>query len=157
MIAFGPDDYLYIGMGDGGGADDTFNTGRDPEVLLAKMLRIDVEPTGVADKDPISCQGCDQYGPFDYGIPADNPFVDDPNVADEIWALGFRNPWRFSFDIETDELYVGDVGQDDYEEISVPVVGSDHGWSDMEGFQCFQGANCEEGDPSVAGQVTVTG
>jgi glucose/arabinose dehydrogenase len=157
MIAFGPDDYLYIGMGDGGGADDTFNTGRNFEVLLAKILRIDVEPTGVADKDPVSCQGCAQYGPFDYGIPADNPFVADPNVADEIWALGFRNPWRFAFDLETDELYVGDVGQDDLEEIAVVVAGSDHGWSDMEGFSCFQGAPCMAGNPSVAGQVNDDG
>ena len=157
MIAFGPDDYLYIGMGDGGGADDQFDTGRDFGVLLAKILRIDVEPTGSADKDPVSCDGCPQYGPFDYGIPADNPFVDDPDVADEIYALGFRNPWRFDFDNETGEFYVGDVGQDDWEEIAVVVAGSDHGWSDMEGFQCFQGANCMPGSPAVAGQVNADG
>jgi glucose/arabinose dehydrogenase len=157
MIAFGPDDYLYIGMGDGGGADDTFDTGRDFEVLLAKILRIDVEPTGVADKDPISCPNCPQYGPFDYGIPADNPFVADPNVADEIWALGFRNPWRFTFDIETGELYVGDVGQDIFEEIDIVTGGADYGWSDMEGFSCFQNAPCMEGMPSVANQVNGDG
>ena len=157
MIAFGPDDYLYIGMGDGGGGGDTFDTGRDFEVLLAKVLRIDVEPTGNADKDPLSCQGCPQYGPFDYGIPLDNPFVDDPEIADEAYALGFRNPWRFAFDSQTGELYAGDVGQGLREEISVVEPGSDHGWSDMEGFSCFEGANCTPGGPMSAGQVNPEG
>jgi glucose/arabinose dehydrogenase len=147
MIDFGADGYLYIGMGDGGLANDAFDTGRDPEVLLAKMLRIDVEPTGTADKFPVGCVGgagnCDGnvFGPFDYGIPSDNPFVGDDGVADEIWAWGFRNPWRWSFD--GDVMYVADVGQDAWEELDVVVAGGDYGWSDMEGFHCFGGANCE--------------
>ena len=144
MIAFGPDRMLYIGMGDGGAADDAFNTGRDGEVLLAKILRIDPEPTGTADKSPISCKqsSCDDYGPFDYGIPADNPFVGDAGVADEVYAWGFRNPWRFFFD--GDDLWVADVGQNAYEEVGLVQAGDDHGWSDMEGFHCFGGASCDE-------------
>src|SRR5690606_33261358 len=98
-----------------------------------------------------------QYGPFDYRIPDDNPFVGDSDVADEIWALGFRNPWRFAFDPETGELYVGDVGQNSREEIAVVVAGSDHGWSDMEGFNCFGGNPCMAGNPGVAGQVNDDG
>ena len=157
-LEFGPDDYLYIGLGDGGGANDTFDTGRDFSVLQAKMLRIDVEPTGNADKDPVSCQGCPTYGPFDYGIPADNPFVDDPNIVDEAWALGMRNPYRYSFDIETGDLYVADVGQDAFEEIAVVEAGTDHGWSDMEGFACFFGANCIPGtEQDNAGQTNADG
>ncbi|MCH9683848.1 MAG: PQQ-dependent sugar dehydrogenase, partial [Deltaproteobacteria bacterium] len=97
MIAFGPDGFLYIGTGDGGGANDTFNTGRAPNFLHAKMLRIDVEPDG-SDDNPEACQGCPQYGPFDYTIPADNPFIGQGNFAPEIFAWGARNPWRFSFD-----------------------------------------------------------
>jgi glucose/arabinose dehydrogenase len=144
MLTFGPDGMLYIGMGDGGGADDTFGTGNDPEVLLAKILRIDPEMTGEATRSPLSCkaQSCQDYGPFDYGIPADNPFVGDPAVADEVFALGFRNPWRFAFDGE--DLWVADVGQNAYEEVDLVSPGSNHGWSDMEGFHCFGGASCDE-------------
>lgn len=142
MLAFGDDGYLYIGMGDGGGGGDTFNTGRDPEVLLAKVLRIDVEPDG-SDDNPLSCQGCPQYGPFDYTIPADNPFVGDPAFAPEIYAWGVRNPWRFAQDPETSLIYAGDVGQGAREEISLVNMGADLGWSVMEGFDCFGGAMCD--------------
>lgn len=142
MIEFGPDGYLYIGMGDGGGSNDQFDTGRDPLSLHAKILRIDVEPDGQPDSnDP--CGQCDMMDGFDYTVPADNPFVGDNNFAPEIWAWGFRNPWRFAFDGPTGVLYVGDVGQNQWEEISVVAKGADHGWSLMEGNHCFSG-NCDD-------------
>ncbi len=141
MIAFGPDGYLYIGMGDGGGSNDQFDTGRDFTALHAKMLRIDVEPDGTPDSNK-ACGACQMLDGFDYTIPADNPFVGDNNYAPEIWAVGFRNPWRFSFDTDG-TLYVGDVGQNTYEEISIASKGADYGWSDMEGNHCFGGANCD--------------
>ncbi|MCH9686617.1 MAG: PQQ-dependent sugar dehydrogenase [Deltaproteobacteria bacterium] len=154
MIEFGPDDYLYIGMGDGGGGGDTFETGRNPAVLHAKMLRIGVEPDGNPD-NPQACVGCSQLGPFDYTIPADNPFVGVAGFAPEIYAWGLRNPWRFSHDPATGWLYAADVGQNAWEEVSIVGAGTDQGWSDMEGFHCFGGANCDIGAP--AGQVNVDG
>ncbi len=144
MITFGPDGYLYIGMGDGGGSNDQYDTGRDFTSLHAKLLRIDVEPDGNPDSnDP--CQACDMLDGFDYTIPADNPYVGDNNYAPEIWALGFRNPWRFSFD-EDGTLYVGDVGQNNYEEVDVVAKGADYGWSLMEANNCFSG-NCDDTAP----------
>jgi glucose/arabinose dehydrogenase len=142
MLVFDSAGYLLIGMGDGGGSGDTYNTGRNTSVLLSKMLRIGVEPDG-SDDDPMSCQGCPQYGPFDYTIPPDNPFVGDEAFAPEIYAWGLRNPWRFARDPETDLLYVGDVGQNQWEEITLAAAGADLGWSDMEGFHCFGGAPCD--------------
>jgi glucose/arabinose dehydrogenase len=142
MLLFDAAGYLIIGMGDGGGGGDTYDSGRNPAVLLAKILRIGVDPDGTPD-DPVSCEGCPQYGPFDYTIPGDNPFVDDPAFAPEIWAWGLRNPWRMSIDPETDLLYVGDVGQNQWEEITLANAGADLGWSDMEGFHCFGGALCD--------------
>lgn len=142
MIDFDSDGYLLIGMGDGGGGGDTYNTGRNTSVLLSKLLRIGVEPDGSED-DPASCQGCPQFGPFDYTIPPDNPFVDDGAFAPEIYAWGLRNPWRFSRDPETNLLYVGDVGQNQWEEITLAAAGADLGWSNMEGFHCFGGAPCD--------------
>jgi glucose/arabinose dehydrogenase len=143
MIDFGSDGYLYIGMGDGGGANDTYNTGRDPLSLHAKILRIDVEPDGMPDSNK-ACDACDMVDGFDYTVPADNPFVGDSDYAPEIWAWGFRNPWRFFFDPPTDTLYTADVGQNQYEEIDIVSKGADYGWSDMEGNHCFQGAACDE-------------
>lgn len=143
MIQFDSDGYLLIGMGDGGGGGDTFNTGRNREVMMAKMLRIGVEPDGEMD-DPLSCVGCEQFGPFDYTIPDDNPFVGDPDFAPEIYAWGLRNPWRFAIDPETDLIYAGDVGQNEFEEITLINPGADLGWSEMEGFSCFDGAACDE-------------
>jgi glucose/arabinose dehydrogenase len=145
MIAFGPDGYLYFGLGDGGNADDDPQaTGRDTGVILSKILRIDVEPDGMPD-NPVACQSiCDQLGPFDYTIPPDNPFVDDPSFAPEIWAWGFRNPWRFSFDVSNGDLYVGDVGQDQIEEVDIVTKGNDYGWHTMEGNSCFQGSPCDD-------------
>ena len=102
-LAFGPDGYLYIGLGDGGSAGDPQGNAQDLGTLLGKMLRIHPRPSG---DDP-------------YGVPADNPFHDRPGARPEIWAYGLRNPWRYSFDRATGDLWIGDVGQSDWEEIDV--------------------------------------
>ncbi len=129
MIAFGPDGYLYIGMGDGGDGGDPMGNGQGRQTLLGKMLRIDVD-----SGDP-------------YGIPADNPFVDDADYLPEIWAMGMRNPWRWSFDRETGDLFIGDVGQDAVEEIDAEPAGQgghNYGWNTMEGDQCYRTNGCDE-------------
>ena len=118
MIAFGPDHYLYIGMGDGGSGGDPKNYAQNHNELLGKFLRIDV----------------DQQRPYD--IPPDNPFVQRISRP-EIFALGLRNPWRFSFDRETGDLWAGDVGQNEWEEIDVIKKGNNYGWRLMEGTHCF--------------------
>lgn len=143
QIAFGPDRMLYFGLGDGGDGFDTAMTGRDPGVILAKILRIDPEPDGNPDA-PVACLGlCDMPGPFDYTIPDDNPFVDDAAFAPEVYAWGFRNPWRFSFDPVDGTLWVGDVGQDQWEEIDLVVAGGDYGWSSLEGNHCENDPGCD--------------
>ncbi len=124
QIAFGLDGYLYIGMGDGGSANDPHGHGQNRATLLGKMLRIDVDRQ-------------DQGKP--YGIPPDNPFVGRPKSAPEIWALGLRNPWRFSFDRASGILYAGDVGQGAREEIDVIRKGENYGWKVMEGTICTPG------------------
>lgn len=141
MIEFGPDGYLYIGMGDGGGSNDQFDTGRDPLSLHAKILRIDVEPDGTPDSNE-ACAQCELLDGFDYTVPPDNPFVGDAGFAPEIWAWGFRNPWRFTFDVDG-TLYAADVGQNQWEEVSVVSKGGDYGWSLMEGNHCFSGG-CDD-------------
>jgi glucose/arabinose dehydrogenase len=122
-LAFGPDGYLYIGTGDGGASGDKFGNGQNGQTLLGAMLRLDVD------------------GGQPYGVPADNPFVVDPTVRDEIWALGLRNPWRYSFDRQTGDLYIADVGQNTYEEINVEPAdsagGLNYGWPIMEASHCF--------------------
>ena len=147
-IHFGPDDYLYIGMGDGGG----WETAQDMTTLLGKMLRIDVD------------------GGSPYAIPPDNPFVGDPSALDEIWASGLRNPWRWSFDRLTGDLFIGDVGEGDWEEIDYQPAassgGENYGWPCREGAHDFLPAFCP-GSPTLvepileyshdSGQCTVVG
>jgi glucose/arabinose dehydrogenase len=136
MIAFGPDGYLWIGMGDGGAANDRFGNGQNPQTLLAKMLRINV--AGDPDEP--------------YTIPADNPWVAEDwngqDVRNEIWALGLRNPWRWSFDRQTGDLWIADVGQNMIEEINVvpstDMSGLNFGWPIMEGKSCFGTQNCDQ-------------
>jgi glucose/arabinose dehydrogenase len=118
QLQFGLDGYLYIGTGDGGGANDPFANGQDKGELLAKILRVDVNSGSP------------------YGIPPDNPFAGAAAGRDEVYAYGFRNPWRFSFDRQNGELWVADVGQNQYEEIDVVVRGANYGWSVMEGRHC---------------------
>jgi glucose/arabinose dehydrogenase len=118
MIAFGPDHYLYIGMGDGGAGGDPKNYAQNRNELLGKFLRIDV----------------DQQHP--YGIPPDNPLVKEYGRP-EIFSWGLRNPWRFSFDRETGALWAGDVGQNEWEEIDIIRKGKNYGWRLLEGTHCF--------------------
>lgn len=129
-IAFGPDGYLYIGMGDGGSAGDPQGHAQNPSSLLGKMLRIDVD------------------GGEPYAIPEDNPFVADSSYAPEIWALGVRNPWRFSFDALTGDLYIADVGQNQWEEVNFQPAGLggiNYGWNIMEGMHRYSGEPVPEG------------
>lgn len=129
-ITFGPDGHLFIGLGDGGGAGDTYGNGQDPSTLLGAMLRIDVDSTS---------------GDRPYAIPPDNPFVDGGG-APEVWAYGLRNPYRFSFDEGL--VYIGDVGQSDREEVDVApadAAGLNYGWPVMEGSICYRSSAC---DPS---------
>ncbi len=123
QLAFGPDGYLYAGLGDGGGGGDPDHNGQTPKTLLGKLLRIDVN-----SGDP-------------YGIPADNPFATNKQGAPEVWAYGLRNPWRFSFDSATGDLYIADVGQNLYEEVDVQPAkspgGLNYGWNIMEATHCY--------------------
>ena len=132
-ILFGPDNYFYVGMGDGGGGGDRFENSQNPASLLGKILRIEVGATGT------------------YTVPEDNPFVDAEGYRNEIWAMGLRNPWRFSFDRATGDLYVADVGQGSYEEVNYVAAedlgqgGQNYGWNILEGDVCYppdQGQNC---------------
>jgi len=121
QLAFGPDGFLYFGLGDGGGEGDPFGHGQDTQTLLGKMLRIDVDGNSPG---------------LPYRIPADNPFIGGGGLP-EIWAYGFRNPWRFSFDRNTGRMFVADVGQDRFEEIDIVQKGGNYGWNIMEGLHCF--------------------
>ena len=138
QIQFGPDGYLYIGMGDGGSANDPECRAQRNDTLLGKMLRIDVDQNV-------------NSSPF-YGIPADNPFRGNDNIPDEVWASGLRNPWRFSFDRGTGDLYIGDVGQNQREEIDRQPAGSrggeNYGWKVMEGTLCASTSACPGTTPS---------
>jgi glucose/arabinose dehydrogenase len=142
QLAFSPTDgYLYMGTGDGGGGGDVPNNAQNLNVLLGKMLRIDVSGTGTVP--------CGQTGPAPYGVPSSNPFVGQTG-CDEIWSYGLRNPWRFSFDRETGDMLIGDVGQNDWEEIDFQPGdgegGENWGWRRMEGFHCYNpSSNCNDG------------
>ena len=134
QLAFGPDRYLYIGTGDGGARGDPDNNAQNRTSLLGKLLRIDVDHPKVGNP---------------YGIPSSNPFVKDGNAAPEVWAYGLRNPWRFSFDRGTGDLYIADVGQNAWEEVDVQPAssagGENYGWRYMEGAHCY---NPREGCPT---------
>jgi putative heme-binding domain-containing protein len=121
-VEFGPDGMLYIGMGDTGPQQDPQGHGQDLSILLGKMVRIDVDRAENGNA---------------YAIPGDNPFVGVAGARPEIWAYGFREPWRYSFDPATGDLWVGDVGQDTYEEVSIVRRGENHGWNVYEGFEPF--------------------
>lgn len=129
MIDFGPDGYLYISLGDGGSAGDPQNNGQNPRTLLGTVLRLDVRSA------------------FPYTIPEDNPFVDGADGAPEIWAYGLRNVWRFSFDIETGDLYLADVGQNEYEEVNFQAAdspgGQNYGWNVFEGTHLYRASGIE--------------
>jgi len=125
QLTFGPDGFLYIGLGDGGSAGDPLGNGQSLQTLLGKMLRIDVEHTSLG---------------LPYAIPSDNPFLNGTDRG-EIWAYGLRNPWRFSFDAPSGRLFAGDVGQDRFEEIDILQKGGNFGWNIMEGLHCFQPAS----------------
>lgn len=128
-VTFGPDGYLYVGLGDGGGSGDPNGNGQDLGTWYGTILRIDVAGTDT------------------YQVPDDNPFVGQADARPEIWAYGLRNPWRFSFDRETGDLWIGDVGENSFEEIDLQPAGADgginYGWSIMEGPECFQAATCD--------------
>ena len=131
-LAFGPDGYLYIATGDGGSGGDPQNNAQNLTNFLGKILRIDIDGSN---------------GPVNYQIPADNPFVSNPAALDEIWVYGLRNPWKFSFDRLTDDLWIGDVGQNDIEEVDlVPATtsGQNFGWRCYEGTAPFNTSGCPD-------------
>ena len=130
-VAFGPDGYLYVALGDGGSAGDPFGNAQSLSTLLGKLLRISPRPSHGAP----------------YAIPSDNPFVDREGARPEIWAYGLRNPWRFSFDRQRGDLWIGDVGQNTWEEIDVEPSGSGGGLN--YGWDLFEGAHAFEGDGSA--------
>jgi glucose/arabinose dehydrogenase len=121
QIVFGPDGFLYIGFGDGGSGGDPMGNGQNLQTLLGKMLRIDVNS---------------QSGGKQYAIPPSNPFANSGGLP-EIWAYGLRNPWRFSFERGGTRLFVGDVGQDKFEEVDILEAGKNYGWNVMEGLHCY--------------------
>jgi glucose/arabinose dehydrogenase len=132
QVVFGPDGFLYLGLGDGGSANDPEGRGQDLTELLGSILRLDV-----------------QGGPS-YTVPSDNPFVGQAGVLPEIWSYGLRNPWRFSFDRATGDLYIADVGQNQFEEVDVASAadgagrGTNYGWNVMEGSHCLTGDQCDQ-------------
>jgi len=141
QLAFGPDGMLYIGVGDGGSGGDPDENAQNPLSLKGKLLRIDVDPFAApAGDNSLS-------GALNYAIPADNPFVGNAEYLPEIWALGLRNPWRFSFDRLTGDLYIADVGQSALEEINFQIAdspgGENYGWNIMEGDVCFPEEPCD--------------
>jgi len=150
QLQFGPDGYLYIGMGDGGSANDPQGNAQNPRSMLGKMLRIDVES-----------------GAAPYAVPPSNPFVNNLLYLPEIWATGLRNPWRFSFDRATGNMWIADVGQGRAEEIDLQLAssagGENYGWNVMEGLRCLRAGCTETGVRPIAeytresGDVSITG
>lgn len=141
-LAFGPDGYLYAGVGDGGSGGDPKVTGQDPTDLLGSLLRLDISVVP-------------------YRVPPDNPFLGKPGIRPELWAYGVRNPWGMHFDGAT--LWFADVGQNTYEEIDKGVAGANYGWSRAEGLHCFNAPTCDrsaftepvaEYDHLIGGSVT---
>ncbi len=143
MVTFGPDGMLYVGLGDGGAAGDPQNHGQRLDTWLGTLLRLDVSEPGV------------------YRVPSDNPFVGVPEARAEIWAYGLRNPWRFSFDRATGDLYIADVGQNSYEEIDFAPASStgaeNYGWKLMEGFSCFVEGSPDCNSPRFTPPIAVYG
>jgi glucose/arabinose dehydrogenase len=136
QLAFGKDGFLYLGVGDGGGQNDEFGAAQNTSVLRGKILRLDVNT-----RTTLAGHGTNETLP--YGLPPSNPFMDEPDffengIHKEIWAYGLRNPWRFSWDRETGEMWTGDVGQDKWEEIDLIVKGGNYGWGVREGCHHFK-------------------
>jgi glucose/arabinose dehydrogenase len=135
-LLFGPDGYLYLGLGDGGAGGDPFGSGQNTATLLAKMLRLDVNSRATFGRGQ-------QKHELQYGFPSDNPFVNEIDAGGsgarkEVFAYGLRNPWRYSFDRQTGDLWVGDVGQDLWEEIDLVTNGGNYGWNVREGAHHFK-------------------
>jgi glucose/arabinose dehydrogenase len=129
-IAFGNDGFLYVGTGDGGSWGDPENRAQNKKELLGKILRIDVNTSS---------------GTMKYGIPADNPFKGNKDgFREEVYAYGMRNPWRFCFDRATGQLWAGDVGQNEFEEIDIIEKGGNYGWRIMEANKCYRTETCEK-------------
>ena len=132
QVAFGPDGFLYLGLGDGGAANDPEGRAQNLSDLLGSILRVDVQ-SGTS-----------------YTVPGDNPFVGQAGIQPEVWSYGLRNPWRFSFDRATGDLYIADVGQDRYEEVDVAAAsegggkGVNYGWNITEGDHCLGGGECNQ-------------